>query len=95
MIDLGNTGTPANVIVYGFPADQLGTSVAIADLNATAPGDLVVGAPGTDRTELGPVLAAANVGGVYLFFGGTNLNPATGTSKAFDVSSLRLPSDRA
>lgn len=87
VIDLGNVGTPANVVVSGFEGDMLGSAVAIADLNATAPGDLVVGATGSDRTELGPVLAAANTGAVYLFFGGTNLNPLAGLSRTFDVSS--------
>ena len=87
VIDLGNVGTPANVVVFGFAGDFLGDTVAIADLNATSPGELVVGAPGSERPALGPVLAASNTGAVYLFFGGTNLNPLAGLSRTFDVSS--------
>lgn len=87
LIDVGNPATPANVQIFGFAGDMLGTALAIADLNVTAPGDLIVGAPGTDRTEFGPVLAQPNTGGVYVFFGGTNLNPlAAATSRTFDVS---------
>jgi hypothetical protein len=86
VIDLGNVGTPANVIVYGLAGDMLGSTIAIADLDATSPGDLVVGAPGSERPALGPVLAADNTGATYSFFGGTNLNPLAGLSRTFDVS---------
>ena len=87
VLDIGNATTPANVVVFGKAGDVLGNTVAIADLDATAPGDLVVGAPVSDRPELlGFVPAADNTGATYIFFGGTNLNPATGASKTFDIN---------
>jgi hypothetical protein len=90
-LDIGNTATPANVQVFGIAGDVLGNAVAIADLDATAPGDLVVGAPVSDRPELtGFVPAAVNTGATYIFFGGANLNPAAGASKTFDITSAAV-----
>jgi hypothetical protein len=89
VIDIGNTATPANVQIFGDEADLLGNVVAIADLNNTAPGDLIVGAPVADRPELPTFVPAAdNTGAVYIYFGGANLLPAAGASKTFDINAV-------
>lgn len=87
-VDIADPTTPANAIIFGQAGDQLGASVALGDVNAGAARDLIVGAPGTDRPEktTDPAVPAANAtGAIHVVFGGSNLNPATGTSKVFDT----------
>jgi hypothetical protein len=78
--------TPANVIIFGKTGDALGTSVAIGDINGGGSADLVLGAPLADRTAAGAVPAGTDNGAVFAIFGGVNLVPAIGTSKAFDIN---------
>ncbi len=89
VLDLGDPGPLNFDIIFGNTGDHLGNSVAIGDLNAGGAGDLIVGAPLANRpagiANTPPGLA--DTGAVYGVFGGTNLNPDTGTVKAFDVAS--------
>jgi FG-GAP repeat protein len=87
VIDFGVT--PANVLIYGKTAHNLGTSVAIGDLAASGAGTLLVSASVADR----PVSAspsvpfAASTGAAFGIFGGANLNPSSGSTKMFDINS--------
>jgi concanavalin A-like lectin/glucanase superfamily protein/FG-GAP repeat protein len=81
--------TPANVIVFGRTGDMLGASVAIGDINGGGSADVVMGAPLADRPPAPNVPAATHTGAVFAIFGGTNLNPAVGTSKTFDISTTQ------
>lgn len=81
--------TPANVSVFGRTGDMLGASVAIGDINNGGIADIIMGAPLADRTAAPPVPAATDTGAVFAIFGGTNLNPAIGTSKTFDISTTQ------
>lgn len=85
--DLANT--PANVIVFGRTGDMLGASVAIGDINNRGDANIIVGAPLADRLAAPPVPAATDTGAVFAIFGGTNLNPVSGTSKTFDISTTQ------
>ncbi len=90
-VDIADVATPANAIIFGQAGDELGASVALGDVNAGAARDLIVGAPGTDRPEKTTdptVPAAEDAGAVHVVFGGSNLNPATGTSKVFDTGAV-------
>ena len=80
---------PANVIVLGRTGDALGASVATGDVNAGGAADLILGAPLADRPAATGVPAGADTGAVFGIFGGTNLNPAVGTSKTFDIDSAQ------
>ena len=74
----------ANGKIFGVAGSALGTTVAIGDINATAPGDIIAGAPGADRPAPGP---AEDTGTVYVAFGGTNLLPTPpATFKTYDVA---------
>lgn len=84
VIDL--LATPANVIVFGKTGDALGASVAIGDINDGGIADLIAGAPLADRPAVGLVPAATDTGAVFAIFGGSNLTPAAGTSKSFDIN---------
>ena len=84
IIDL--VATPANVVILGKTGDALGASVATGDINGGGAADIVVGAPLSDRPAVTGVPAATDTGAVFAVFGGTNLQPATGTSKTFDVN---------
>lgn len=80
------SATPANVVIFGKTGDALGTSAATGDVNSGGAADLIVGAPLADRPATTGVLAATDTGAVFAVFGGTNLIPAVGTSKAFDIN---------
>ncbi|MGA9772383.1 MAG: hypothetical protein WBV94_25345 [Blastocatellia bacterium] len=84
-IDLGAAATPAAVRIYGNTGSQLGSSVAIGDINSVAPADIIVGAPKANRPNTGGDIA--ETGAVFAIFGGTNLNPpAQSTTKVFDIN---------
>ncbi len=78
--------TPANVVILGRTGDALGASVATGDVNGGGAVDLIVGAPLGDRPATTGVPAATDTGAVFVVFGGSNLTPAVGTSKAFDIT---------
>ena len=78
------TVIPANGRIFGATGSKLGSSVAIADINATAPGDLIVGAPSANRPDPN---SAVNTGAVFVAFGGDNLLPTPpATAKTFDLA---------
>ena len=77
--------TPANVIIFGRTGDALGASAATGDVNGGGAVDLIFGAPLADRTATTGVPAATGTGAVFAVFGGSNLTPAVGTSKTFDI----------
>ena len=77
--------SPANVVVLGKTGDALGASVAVGDVNGGQTGDLIVGAPLSERAATTGVPAGTDTGAVFGIFGGTNLIPAEGTSKTFDI----------
>jgi len=79
--------TPANVVILGRTGDGLGTSVGTGDVNGGGAMDLIVGAPLANRPATAGVSAASGTGAVFAVFGGSNLIPAVGTSKTFDVDS--------
>jgi hypothetical protein len=87
-IDLGSTvvgAITAAVKIYGRTGSQLGSSVAIGDINAGGAQDIIVGAPKASRPENAGDLAEA--GAVYVVLGGTGLAPPTGsTTKTFDIN---------
>lgn len=74
---------PAAVRIFGIDGSLLGSSLAVGNVNATGPGDIILGAPKAARPA--PV-EAAETGAVYVVYGGANLNPATGTIKNFDIA---------
>jgi hypothetical protein len=77
----------ANVRIFGIAGSKFGSTVAVGDINASAPGDLIDGVPNANRPA---PTAADDTGAVYLIFGGTNLNPAQGqTSKVFDIATAQ------
>lgn len=81
--------TPANVLILGKTGDALGMSVAIGDVNGGGSADLVAGAPLADRPATTGVPAATDTGAVFAVFGGSNLTPAVGTSKTFDINAAQ------
>lgn len=91
VIDLGSTtagAQTANVKIYGRIDSQFGSAVAIGDLNAGGAADLVIGAPRADRPA--SPTAVNETGAVYLVFGGTNLDPAAGsTLKTIDIETTQ------
>jgi hypothetical protein len=85
VVDLA--ATPANVVILGKTGDALGASVATGDINGGGSADIVVGAPLSDRPAITGVPAGTDTGAVFAIFGGVNLQPATGTSRTFDINS--------
>ena len=72
-------------MVFGKTGDALGASVTTGDVNGGGSIDLILGAPLANRTAITGVTAASDTGAVFGIFGGTNLTPAVGTSKTFDL----------
>jgi hypothetical protein len=87
VFDFGTT--PANVVIFGKTGDALGTSVAIGDVNGGGSADLIMGAPLADRPATTGVPAATDTGAVFAVFGGSNLIPAVGTSRVFDINAAQ------
>ena len=81
--------TPANVVILGRTGDALGVSVAIGDVNGGGSADLIVGAPLADRPAATGVPAATDTGAIFAVFGGSNLTPASGTTKTFDINATQ------
>ncbi|HKP87978.1 MAG TPA: hypothetical protein VJZ26_17880 [Blastocatellia bacterium] len=82
-IDLGSTQAPLRI--YGRVASQLGSSVAIGDINSTGAPDIIVGAPKADRPNT--PADVDETGAVFVVFGGTNITPAPpATSKVIDIN---------
>jgi hypothetical protein len=82
VIDLG--ATTAAVRIFGETGSLLGSSVAIGNVNGSAPADLLVGAPLSNR----PAPTATETGAVFIFAGGVNLFPlGSDTSRTFDIAS--------
>jgi hypothetical protein len=82
-VDLADTAAP--VKVFGRAGSQLGSSVAIGDINSEDGADIIVGAPKANRPETGGDVV--ETGAVYVVFGGANLNPvAPATTKTFDIT---------
>jgi hypothetical protein len=79
MIDLGVTS--ANLTVYGRTGNALGSAVAIGDVNANNVGDVLVGAPLSDRPSQLSVPAAVGAGAVFVIFGGS-----AASSRTFDLN---------
>ena len=87
-IDLGAAATPAALRMYGNTGSQFGSSVAIGDINATAPPDIIVGAPKANRPNAGGDVA--ETGAVYAVFGGTGIAPTPpATSKVIDINTTQ------
>lgn len=85
-IDLGTTA--AALRIYGKADSQLGSSVAIGDINATGAADIAVGAPKADRPNTGGDIN--ETGAVFAVFGGANLTPTPpATSKVIDINSTQ------
>jgi FG-GAP repeat protein len=76
---------PAALRIYGKAASQLGSSVAIGDINSSGAGDIIVGAPKADRPNAGGDVD--ETGAVFAVFGGSNITPnPPDTSKVIDIS---------
>ncbi|HVG18454.1 MAG TPA: Ser-Thr-rich GPI-anchored membrane family protein [Blastocatellia bacterium] len=83
VVDLGVTASP--VRIFGKSGSQLGSSVAIGDVNAGGAPDIILGAPKANRPDT--PAEVAETGAVYVVFGGSNLAPPAGsTAKTFDVN---------
>jgi hypothetical protein len=86
VIDLATGAALARV--FGKTDSQLGSAVAIGDVNGGSAGDLLLGAPKANRPDQGADLSEA--GAVFVVFGGTNLDPvAPATSKTFDINTTQ------
>jgi hypothetical protein len=82
VIDL--TISSAAVKIFGTDGSLFGSSLAIGNVNAAGPGDIIVGAPKANRPAPS---VAADTGAVYIINGGTNLAPAAGQQiKTFDIA---------
>jgi Concanavalin A-like lectin/glucanases superfamily/FG-GAP repeat/Kre9/KNH-like N-terminal Ig-like domain len=81
--------TPANVVILGRTGDAVGTSAATGDVNGGGAVDLIVGASLADRPATAGVPEGVDTGAVFVVFGGSNLTPAVGTSKSFDLDSTQ------
>jgi FG-GAP repeat/Ser-Thr-rich glycosyl-phosphatidyl-inositol-anchored membrane family len=83
VIDLGVTVAP--VRIFGKSGSQLGSSVAIGDVNAGGAPDIIVGAPKANRPETGGDLAEA--GAAFVVLGGAGLAPPAGTTaRTIDIN---------
>ena len=82
-VNLGSTGWAGSRITGGASWDQLGSAVAVADINGDGRADLLATAPGWDKT--GSI--SVDEGAVYAFFGGSSfpatINLATATPGVF------------
>jgi hypothetical protein len=77
----------ANGTIYGANGSLLGSSVAVGNVNATSPGDLILGAPKANRPVGTGSTAADDTGAVFIVYGGDNLNPtAPATEKIIDLA---------
>jgi hypothetical protein len=86
VIDLN--ATPALVRIFGKAESQLGSSVAIGDVNEGAAGDLLVGAPSANRPDQGGDVS--QTGATFGVFGGANITPvAPALTKSFDTLSTQ------
>jgi len=82
VIDLN--ASPAPVRIFGKADSQLGSALAIGDVNGGGIGDLLVGAPKANRPDNVDV---SETGATFGVFGGVNLNPiAPATTKVFDTA---------
>jgi hypothetical protein len=85
-IDLGSTA--AALRIFGNTGSQLGSSVAIGDINSAGPSDIIVGAPKSNRPNTGGDIT--ETGAVFAIFGGANITPAPpATSKVIDINSTQ------
>lgn len=90
-IDLA--ATPATVRIYGKAGSQLGSAVAIGDINSEIAPDIILGAPREARPDLGGDVA--ETGAVHVLFGGAALSPqAPATSLALDLALPALATPR-
>lgn len=81
VIDLNATLAP--VRIFGKAESQLGSALAIGDVNGGGVADLLVGAPRSSRPDS---VEVSDTGAMFGVFGGTNLDPiAPATAKSFDV----------
>jgi hypothetical protein len=86
VIDLNTT--PALVRIFGKAESQLGSSVAIGDVNEGAAGDLLVGAPRANRPDQGGDVS--QTGATFGVFGGANISPTPpALTKSFDTLSTQ------
>jgi hypothetical protein len=86
VIDLNTT--PALVRVFGKAESQLGSSVAIGDVNDGTAGDLLVGAPRANRPDQGGDVS--QTGATFGVFGGANISPTPpAITKSFDTLSTQ------
>ncbi|HSO75666.1 MAG TPA: integrin alpha, partial [Blastocatellia bacterium] len=85
VIDLN--ASPAPVRIFGEAESQLGSALAIGDVNGGGVGDLLVGAPNADRPATIDVI---ETGATFGVFGGANLNPTPpATTKTFDIGATQ------
>lgn len=85
VIDLN--AAPAPVRIFGKAESQLGSALAIGDVNGGGAGDLLVGAPKANRPDTVEVIATGATFGVL---GGANLNPTPpATTKTFDIGATQ------
>jgi glycosylphosphatidylinositol phospholipase D len=91
VLDLGATTNPisANVKIFGTDGSLFGSSLAIGDIDGTAPGDILVGAPKANRPAPS---AATDTGAAYVILGGANLIPESGATKTFDIAAAQQSS---
>ncbi|HWP44491.1 MAG TPA: hypothetical protein VNO14_14695 [Blastocatellia bacterium] len=84
IIDIGAGAAPVQVL--GQAGSRLGSSLAIADVNAGGSADLIIGSPRSDRPASPDPVDEA--GATFVVFGGTTLNPTPpATAKVFDLNS--------
>jgi hypothetical protein len=86
VLDLSSTSTPPAVeVIGGATGDNAGTSVAIASVHASGPGDIIVGSPHAARPAISGLSGLTDTGAVYVIFGGPNLTPPGPGSAIFDL----------
>jgi len=81
-IDLADGAAVARI--FGKAQSQLGSAVAIGDVNGSSPADLLLGAPTADRPA--PGTPAAGAGAVFGISGGSLTPTPPATSKTFDIN---------
>jgi hypothetical protein len=85
VIDLGVSTAP--VRIFGKAESQLGSALAIGDVNGGGAGDLLVGAPKANRPD---TIEVSQTGATFGVFGGANLNASPpATTKSFDISTTQ------